>query len=478
MVFLRRSLLLTTLLLLWTLPTTATIVHVPADEPTIQDGVDAASEGDTVMVACDTYYLTDAVVIDGADITLRSATGEAGCATIDGQNASHGFRCVSCGSSTTIMGFTFRNCVNALGGIEGSALTVTGSPDLLNLVFHDNSGGFGTAHCGMGAPTFTNVIFTDNSGSALYVSGGDPVLTDVVFELNHGGAGAGMQCQGGEAYLEDVEFKQNTSSGNGGGLFLDGASVTLVDVTFYNNYADGKGGGVYGFFSSTPSFEDVEFLGNYAGDDGGGMFCHDGCVPTLTDVVFHGNRSSGGGGGMACLDVSPDLSHVTFDHNDSVDPGGGFRADGTASPTLQNVTLAHNDTFVGAGVYCAGTSHVTMENCIVAFSDYGPGVECGTTASATVTCTDVYGNAGGDWIDCISSQYGSNGNVSLDPLFCDNQNPYTPYALQDDSPCLSGGVPGCDLIGAWGQGCPAGTVVPDPATAEATWGVLKWMYRR
>ena len=32
----------------------ATTIHVPADQPTIQAGLDAASAGDSVMVACGT----------------------------------------------------------------------------------------------------------------------------------------------------------------------------------------------------------------------------------------------------------------------------------------------------------------------------------------------------------------------------------------------------------------------------------------
>ena len=38
------------------LPATAATIHVPDDQPTIQAGIDAASAGDTVLVACGDYY--------------------------------------------------------------------------------------------------------------------------------------------------------------------------------------------------------------------------------------------------------------------------------------------------------------------------------------------------------------------------------------------------------------------------------------
>ena len=36
-------------------PATATIIHVPSEQPTIQAAIDAASAGDTVLVAPGTY---------------------------------------------------------------------------------------------------------------------------------------------------------------------------------------------------------------------------------------------------------------------------------------------------------------------------------------------------------------------------------------------------------------------------------------
>jgi hypothetical protein len=69
-----------------------------------------------------------------------------------------------------------------------------------------------------------------------------------------------------------------------------------------------------------------------------------------------------------------------------------------------------------------------------------------------LTCCDVYGNQGGDWIGCIADQYGTAGNISADPLFCD------PVAgdhglVSPDSPCLPENNECGVLIGAHGLGC-------------------------
>ncbi len=69
------------LLLILTLPLPAATIHVPGDQPTIQAGIDAAMDGDIVLVADGTWTGVGNRDIDflGKAITVRSENGPDSC---------------------------------------------------------------------------------------------------------------------------------------------------------------------------------------------------------------------------------------------------------------------------------------------------------------------------------------------------------------------------------------------------------------
>jgi hypothetical protein len=71
-----------------------------------------------------------------------------------------------------------------------------------------------------------------------------------------------------------------------------------------------------------------------------------------------------------------------------------------------------------------------------------------------LTCCDVYGNAGGDWVGYIADQAGINGNFSADPLFCDTAN--GDLHIFNASPCAPANNSCGVLIGALDVGCTYG----------------------
>jgi hypothetical protein len=109
---------------------------------------------------------------------------------------------------------------------------------------------------------------------------------------------------------------------------------------------------------------------------------------------------------------------------------------------------------LGGGVSAQGCYPI-IEQSIIASNGPGAGLYCDDAPSGafTVSCSDLYGNAGGNTI--CGTDAGS--NFSLNPLFCDLANNH--FYLQAASPCLPGAHPGgptaCggNRIGVYGAGC-------------------------
>ena len=381
--------------LIVTCAASAATIHVPGDESTIADGISAASEGDTVLVACGTYYEHDITMKSG--ITLRSETGNAECVTIDAEDGGCVLRCAGTNDDTRVEGLTLT---------EG------------------NSSEGGAVWCFSSSLTFSHVVL------------------------------------------------KNSFATHGGGMFCGtGSSPTIDNCVFRNNASImGEGGGMFCESGSSPSLTTVTFEGN-SGFGGAGMYCRD-SSPVLTNVVFSGNHASSMassyGGGIQCRNSSLFLTYVTFEGNTA--EHGAALSCSDAYPTLSQVTISGNASDVGSAVYCYDSSPV-IGNSIIAFNGIGPALYCVGSCSPVLSCCDIYGNAGGDWVGCIASQYGANGNISEDPLFCAELNPEEPLSLHGGSPCAPASGSDCGLIGAWDVGCDMSPVIP------VDWGRIKATYR-
>jgi hypothetical protein len=83
--------ILITLIMAITATSSATVINIPADYPTIQQGIDASSDGDTVLVQLGTYV--ENINFNGHNIVLGSlflTTGDSGYISktvIDGNSA-------------------------------------------------------------------------------------------------------------------------------------------------------------------------------------------------------------------------------------------------------------------------------------------------------------------------------------------------------------------------------------------------------
>jgi hypothetical protein len=120
------------------------------------------------------------------------------------------------------------------------------------------------------------------------------------------------------------------------------------------------------------------------------------------------------------------------------------------SISLTSCTLAGNASPSGGalGIATPGAS-ISLDRTIVAFTTEG------TAASGepgfTLTCCDVFGNAGGDYVGPLAGMVGTDNNICENPWFCDT--PSQDYHIADYSACAPEHS-GCgELIGAWPVGC-------------------------
>jgi hypothetical protein len=179
----------------------ATTHHVPGEYATIQSAVNACVPGDSVEVACGTYG--GAITITTSGITLRGATPEADCVTVDGEGANR---------TLYVNGFS-----TPVTGLVVEGMTFTGATQYATYV---GASSVDFRHC-----SFRDITNSGGNGAGVYLV--DPA-TDVHF----------TQCS----------FENNTSpgdAGRGGALFAWGVQpLTFDGCVFFGNSA-GKGGAVF-----------------------------------------------------------------------------------------------------------------------------------------------------------------------------------------------------------------------------------------
>jgi hypothetical protein len=269
----------------------------------------------------------------------------------------------------------------------------------------------------------------------------------------------------------------------------EGPDSRLVGVSIINGYYSNDtdcqpGGAILCSDGSAPRVSNCFFWGNDA-SFGGAVACIDSAAITIEECVFLDNGAycynmpgSGAGGGLGCTATATALvSRCGFADNGAY-AGGAVHLTGTSSASFDYCTFAHNvGAHYGGGVATSGGAQLSMSNCTLVDNDiggFGSGIANWSNARATVentiiafgccahavvggvdlACCDIYGNDGGDWVGDIAGQYGINGNISEDPLFCDAA--MDDFRLEDDSPCAPENHPDgwdCGLIGAWPAGC-------------------------
>ncbi len=279
---------------------TAAVHHVPSQYATIQAGIDACAEGDTVLVAPGSYAGPGNCALDfqGTNLFLCSIAGPA-ATVINCQGESRGFSFHSGESSASrLKGFT----VERPGGqVEGAGLyCVNASPTFVDVVIRGGEVG-GVVATGAGAyfrnsnSRLERVHFLANDaygigfsgdltwglGGGIYAQDSQLSIVNCAFAQNRAVASDGWSCcseasgaaiyvDGGEVRIERSLFIGNTclhgglAYSYGGAVFLYGVAAAISNCTFVSNRAD-NGGAIYATSPDLTQLSNSIFTGNMGG---------------------------------------------------------------------------------------------------------------------------------------------------------------------------------------------------------------------
>lgn len=222
---------------------TARTINVPADYATVQAGIDAAVDGDTVLVQDGTYTGSgnQNINLQGKAILLRSQNGPLNC-IIDADGLSsgaNGFILQSGETTATIIeGFTITtatrgiHCKGAgptlrnlyLTGNTYGIICESGSNGLLEDLLIDGNSSVGLTINDHSSPTVSQTIIANNQGSGLYcLKYSNPLIQDVNIHDNvSASAGAGMTIEEySEPLIKNVSIRNNTANSAAGVYILD-----------------------------------------------------------------------------------------------------------------------------------------------------------------------------------------------------------------------------------------------------------------
>jgi predicted outer membrane repeat protein len=447
---------------------------VPSDYPAIQSAIDAAVNGDTVIIDPNTYTGPGNrdIIVQNKTITIRSIDPNdpniVAATVIDCQGTPsdnhRGFYFYYL-SNSALNGLTVKNGCAFYGG----AVYCTGRSALIsNCILTGNAAFTGGA---INSPLTCRIVIdnckiTNNTagwaGGGIYTESEPLTVTNSVIANNitteegySGDSGGGGICCGfgaGPLTITNCVISNNKTQGLGGAILS--RSTTITDSAICNNTARGEGGGI---FCDNLKITDSIINGNSCQSMGGGIFTEPADYAWITGCTISHNSSLGGGGGIASHSFFTFISSTIVSGNKAGLgglPGAGIFCS-NYRVTITNCTITGNMApgyGAAIGTYDLGDK-VVVTNCIIRDNRSAENADIYTSSRISINFTDLQG--GKDAVYGSIPEWGP-GNIDNDPCFTQagsfdpNSTPADPnddfwvdgdYHLRNSSPCINTGDP-------------------------------------
>lgn len=375
-------------------------IHVPRDYPAIQDAIDAAAGGDTVVVGPGIWK--ENIDFLGKAITVRSSNGPQ-VTFIDGRQGGSVVSFTSNeGNDSVLDGFTITAGSGTLCQWPGSFDALLG----------------GGIFCRGSAPLIRNNVITRNS---LIGTEETSAFGGGIFCLDSSGA----RITGNSVSRNSVEC--SGGSADGGGIYCSASSLEIEGNSVSENSA------------STAS----------NGSKGGGIFCEDSLVRIADNDIMLNEAGDycGEGGGVYCGDCTATVEGNSITENEA-ETGGGLCVlegdSGKASDVSSNVVASNWANMMGGGIYASGDTRVADNNIFLNSSHRGAAI-C-TAGAGTIEENHISMNSGESAVYCLVSSALIRSNVisgnSATGIFWSECNPEIRdnVIMENNSLSLAGGI--------------------------------------
>ncbi|MHC4394472.1 MAG: right-handed parallel beta-helix repeat-containing protein [Planctomycetota bacterium] len=237
------------------------------DYATIQEGINAAVNGDEVVIAESTYTGTGNKNISfyGKAITVRSTDPEdsavVAATVIDCENSGRAFIFNSEeGYDSVIAGLTITNGYTNAYGASGAG------------IFCNLYSRFTIINC-----LILNCRANLSSGGGIDANKGI-IITNCDFRNNSALSGGALGLYNCNATLKNCTFSDNVAfptleRGGGAISCINNSNMTLTNCIFSNNSTDRNGGAIFYYIGSTSTFSNCIFVGNSA-PNGNSICCY------------------------------------------------------------------------------------------------------------------------------------------------------------------------------------------------------------